>query len=135
MTKMYFTRQVMMTAFNTGDFLGKHIGYIQYLQRVHWIYTLAILRTCFIPIFILMAKNEGSALFQNDYFILGMIFVFSLTNGFISTSLVHLSSRKVVDPSTRDTINFLSNFAMTLGIDVGIVLAIFVVHSLPSYTN
>ncbi|KAL4470396.1 hypothetical protein ABPG74_012007 [Tetrahymena malaccensis] len=125
--------QVMMTAFNLGDFIGKYIGYIKQLHRLYWIYGLVILRISFVPIFILMALNEGSSALQNDYFIMCMIFLFSITNGFITTSLTHLSPRKITDPYIRDKVNFFSNFTMTLGIDLGIVLAIFLSNALPNY--
>ncbi|EAR89427.1 nucleoside transporter family protein (macronuclear) [Tetrahymena thermophila SB210] len=125
--------QVMMTAFNLGDFIGKYIGYIKCLHRLYWIYGLVILRISFIPVFILMAKDEGSAVLQDDYFIMCMIFLFSITNGFITTSLAHLSPRKITDPYIRDKVNFFSNFTMTLGIDLGIVLAIFLGNALPTY--
>lgn len=50
----------MMTSFNLGDFIGKYLGYIKFLHRLYWIYALVILRVSFIPVFILMAKDEGS---------------------------------------------------------------------------
>ena len=53
------------------------------------------------------------------------MFLFSLTNGFVTTTLMYLGPRKTNDPEIRDLINYINSFIMSLGIDFGIIFAIF----------
>ncbi|KAL4506729.1 hypothetical protein ABPG72_001150 [Tetrahymena utriculariae] len=114
----------MILLFNLGDLVGKYIGGIKMLQRLYLTYSIVFGRFIFYIFFLLISRNKGSEDLQNDVFSWFCIFLFAVTNGYSTTSLMNLGPKNVKDPKIIDLINFIGGFAITFGISIGTFLAL-----------
>jgi hypothetical protein len=52
------------------------------------------------------------------------MFLFATTNGYATAGFMNLGPEGVTDPKTRETISFISGFALTFGISTGTLTAL-----------
>ncbi|EGR29759.1 nucleoside transporter family protein, putative [Ichthyophthirius multifiliis] len=114
----------MFMIYNIGDFTGKTLGGIQFLQKSFIAYSVVISRFSYFILFILIAQNEGSKDMQNDLFQFFLLFTFALTNGMITTILMTVAPQRATNVQDRYLISYVNIFSLTFGISIGSFMAL-----------
>ncbi|KAL4478359.1 hypothetical protein ABPG74_006594 [Tetrahymena malaccensis] len=114
---------IMQILFNVGDLIGKIVSSFHFYNSF-LLYTLTILRGIFFFTFLMSARDPNNSFFGNDYFAMIDIFLFALTHGFITSSLMQIGAKRSSKQEEKNIISLILAFFFTLGLSVGTFLAL-----------
>ena len=127
--------------FNVGDTIGRNMPSPLIIHSPNVIFAMTVARVAFAPLFMLCHTEQGGGLQlgyfgANDALALVIMSVFSVTNGWI-TSSIFVASQSVLEPHQRNPAATLLVLMLNTGIAIGAALS-FVVRYLdctPNATN
>eukprot|EP00931_Biecheleriopsis_adriatica_P124578 TRINITY_DN99727_c0_g1_i1.p1 TRINITY_DN99727_c0_g1~~TRINITY_DN99727_c0_g1_i1.p1 ORF type:complete len:439 (-),score=68.46 TRINITY_DN99727_c0_g1_i1:51-1367(-) len=129
---------LLISAFQVMDVLGRSAPQLKAMQVSHGrvVSLLAMLRVCFIPVFILVERQAAQGWTQSSLLQYILMVTFAFSNGYVSTLSMMLGPlQRGLSQDERETTGAMMSFFLVFGIFFGSLLALPTQIGMPSVAS
>eukprot|EP01083_Nonionella_stella_P141657 436963_1 len=111
---------ILTTLFNFGDLIGRYFPQFHLGSQTET-FILSGLRLVFLPVFFMQYQSFPP---HSDIFIYAIMFLFSLSNGYLASMSMIFATGDLVQDSERDTAGTIMVFFLALGLTSGVYVGL-----------